>query len=394
MIHPDNYGFYTYKDVKTYSKYEVMCLTNNRSDVSWNYNDEFFSSFDWTKEPTESLSILYEKRAASLRQNYDYLILMYSGGADSGNILESFVRNKIHLDEICQYTNVKGSGNPNDHKNKEVFTVARPKVQRYIEQYGLKTKSRLVDVTSSTLTTYDEKTKFDFVNWINCYASPTGVQRSKFYKNVKEWRDLVISGKKIAFIWGCDKPRMRVTANGCYFYFVDILEGAINLREQHLGYDGPVDELFYWSPTAESANILIKQSHTIKNLLSNPHCRKIYKNFKYKDTEETPVIVTHKEGNYLFGGNPLKYLIYPNWDHVDEMSLKNRRGHFLPESDEWFVSQSNERTVQIYLHGIEHFAKTVQPAWLNSWIDSKTIEFQGKQYPKRIHKTHSREYKI
>jgi hypothetical protein len=393
MYSADDYGFYMHKGVKTYSKYEVMRLTGNIGDVKWNYNDEFFSSFDWTKEPTESLPTLYEKRAAALRQKYDYLILMYSGGGDSGNILEAFVRNNIHLDEICQYTNVKGSGDPYDFKNKEVFTVAHPKVQRYIEQYKLKTKSRLVDITDSLLGTYDEKTKFDFVHWINSYSSPNGVQRCKFYKNVKEWRDLVAQGKKIALIWGCDKPRIKAKDGEFHFYFIDILEGAINLREQHLGYDGAVDELFYWSPTTESARILIKQGHVIKNLLSNKHHQKLIKHYKYKPDEETPVRYSYGVDNFVYGGNPLKYLIYPYWDVADECSLKTTHGHFLSQGDKWFTTNTNERPVKIYLQGIEHFTKTIHPNWILDW-HGKFIEFQGKQYPKRIVKINSKDYKL
>ena len=56
---------------------DVMSIANDPLSVSWHYNDTFFSSFDWTKEPKESLSSLYIKKAEQLRNDYDYLILMY-----------------------------------------------------------------------------------------------------------------------------------------------------------------------------------------------------------------------------------------------------------------------------------------------------------------------------
>lgn len=396
MYHPDNYGFYTYNGIKTYSKYEVMRFAETPKNVQWNYNDEFFSSFDWTKEPSESLLTLYVARAMALRQKYDYLILMYSGGSDSGNILETFVRNGIHLDEICQYTNVKGSGDPNDFKNKEVFSVAYPKVQRYIEEFKLSTKSRIVDITDGTLNTYNEKTKFDFVHFINSYSSPNGVQRSKFYKNVKEWRELVTAGKKIAFIWGCDKPRIRGVGDKFYFYFTDILDGSINLRDQHLGYDGPVDELFYWAPTTESVKIMIKQAHVIKNELKNNYFKILMYQKKYQINEEVTVryvnnMIYNRE--IMLGGNLLKYLIYPFWNHIDECNLKTPRGHFLSDADMWFWKNSNERSVQIYLNGIQHFTNTINSSWISKW-NGGLIEFEGRKYPRRIVKLKSKEYEI
>ena len=98
----DIYGFYKSDGVKFYSKYEAMCL-GTPSKTTWHYNDQLFSSFDWKKPSMMPLSELYRRRAEQLRNDYDYLILMYSGGADSENILDTFVTNNIHLDEVCHY---------------------------------------------------------------------------------------------------------------------------------------------------------------------------------------------------------------------------------------------------------------------------------------------------
>jgi len=49
---------------------------------------------------SESLDFLYALRARQLREKYDYLVLYFSGGADSTNILKTFIDNNIFLDEI------------------------------------------------------------------------------------------------------------------------------------------------------------------------------------------------------------------------------------------------------------------------------------------------------
>ena len=76
----------------------------------WNFNKEAFDSVNWKQEPQESLWELYTKRAHQLREKYDYLILGYSGGSDSKNILDVFLQNGIKIDEIVSKFSIKGMG--------------------------------------------------------------------------------------------------------------------------------------------------------------------------------------------------------------------------------------------------------------------------------------------
>ena len=55
------------------------------------YFDEVFSSIDWSIEPLNTLQYHYKQQAQRIRDEYDYVILCYSGGADSTNILETYV---------------------------------------------------------------------------------------------------------------------------------------------------------------------------------------------------------------------------------------------------------------------------------------------------------------
>ena len=59
-----------------------------------------FRSFNWRSRLNVPLTDLYRLRAQQLRDKYDYLILWFSGGADSTTILQSFIHNGIHLDEV------------------------------------------------------------------------------------------------------------------------------------------------------------------------------------------------------------------------------------------------------------------------------------------------------
>jgi hypothetical protein len=98
--------------------------TQIKQPVSFHFNDDILSELDWATEPPHDIDHYYKLRAESLRDQYDYIVLMYSGGADSHNILMSFVRQGLHIDEIVVNTmhkQVKNSVdlNPNnkDPKN-------------------------------------------------------------------------------------------------------------------------------------------------------------------------------------------------------------------------------------------------------------------------------------
>ena len=68
--------------------------------VHWNFNDEVYNNFDWTKRLNISLLEMYRLRAQQLRQKYKWLVVCWSGGGDSTTMLESFLDNGIHIDEL------------------------------------------------------------------------------------------------------------------------------------------------------------------------------------------------------------------------------------------------------------------------------------------------------
>ena len=95
----DRYGFYTAGSFKTYSKLEAIEHTKiTGQPVEWNFNRATFEQYDWTQEPPGSLEFWYGERARQIRERYDYIVLWFSGGADSHNALMSFVKNNIFVD--------------------------------------------------------------------------------------------------------------------------------------------------------------------------------------------------------------------------------------------------------------------------------------------------------
>ena len=92
-----NYFYYDDLGQKYYNKFDA--LRSGRK-INIYFYDKEFSEFNWKVEPRESLNELYKLRAQQLRDKYDYLIVAWSGGADSTTIIDSFINNNILLDEI------------------------------------------------------------------------------------------------------------------------------------------------------------------------------------------------------------------------------------------------------------------------------------------------------
>ena len=81
----------------------LACAKKSGLELKFYFFDKEFGRFNWKVEPNESWNQLLIKRAIQLRESYDYIRLFYSGGVDSQTMLETFLDNKIKIDEILVY---------------------------------------------------------------------------------------------------------------------------------------------------------------------------------------------------------------------------------------------------------------------------------------------------
>ena len=100
-MNSDRLGYYLVGWKKFYNK--TLALMESKKtgyEVTWSFNENIYGSIDWSIPIETPLFEIYKQRAQQLRDKYDYLMLYYSGGADSGAILRTFVENNIFIDEI------------------------------------------------------------------------------------------------------------------------------------------------------------------------------------------------------------------------------------------------------------------------------------------------------
>jgi hypothetical protein len=260
------YGYYQVGDIKFLVKNDALLFaTKTKQDVTWNFNNEYFSSFDWTIEPSESLADLYAERAVQLRQKYDYLVLHYSGGNDSNNIVETFIKNKIHLDElIIRAPKINeydiSDGLSADNMLAEVKEVAYPLAKIIKDQYMPNIKITILD-TAPFIENWLQKNKnwFDDFTWV---TDPSNIIRSNFDMLDDNLIKMAERGLKIGHITGHDKPKISKKGDSYYSFFNDIITTRGYITPRVTNRDLPYYfEFFYWHKDA--VKLLIKQAHTL-----------------------------------------------------------------------------------------------------------------------------------
>ena len=323
--HSDRFGYYTVGDQKIYSKLEAIKLhvkTGNHPE--WHYHDEIFSSYNWTQEPTQSLTDLYRKRAEQLREKYDYIVLLYSGGADSNNVLDSFIDNNIHLDEIATWHFHKGNNSKTTFNDAETWHVAFPKVKKILESHPTITQ-RIIDLTDHVYNYFAVSSNAEEYIYNQSAMVGPDLIRNRIHEADPFYADYILSGKKICFLWAVDKPRV-LHENGRYSVrFPDVFDMCVTI-----GSAAPV-EFFYWSP--DLPELIIKQAHIVKRYMENSTAAS-----RFITTEPT-WLANRRIGdkNLWLTNHGLHSLIYPTWD-IETLSVGKTTSAVFSRNGKWFFN--------------------------------------------------------
>lgn len=334
MIH--NSVFY-YAAESIYSTPYEAWVSNEK--CSFYYHDEIFEKVDWKTEPTQTLPQLYAERAKQIRDDYEYVILCYSGGNDSSNILETFYYNNIHIDEIVMvgsFSQDVVNESLDENHNTDLYRNAFPLL-------------KTLNLPNTKITTIDYTTLFRDINqfsliqkygveWIKhigTHKSPHNLFWNNFRKFVGP-----NNTKKTAWIMGVEK--VIVQYDSCDKPYVSFNDAVIN--DYGMNY---VDENFkrinfYCDPDLKAIKIQIKQAHLYHNtVLLSPMDLKKKLLHTYNPTNRLML----KDRLFYEPKNPLIF------------QSKKSNSSFLSARDQFLLKNQNSDIYQSYISALSTDSK-------------------------------------
>jgi hypothetical protein len=271
MSNKDRLGYYQVGWKKFYHKTLALIEhTKTRQKIEWIFNDIEYGSIDWTIPVVESLDDLYKRRAQQLRDNYDYLALYFSGGADSSNMLRAFLNNGIFLDEIVMQSPepVRKTFNDIDKSDANVYSEipysAVPILNELKNLIHPNTIIRYQDTSQGLIELFNYEDWFeDNPFGVTLALNPLARQHTSFTE--KHILKLCDTGKRIAQIIGTDKPLIMYDGKDYYSYFLDVTAlhvPPVDLTKREISDKAYHTEFFYWTP--DMPEIAVKQAQEVK----------------------------------------------------------------------------------------------------------------------------------
>lgn len=371
------HGYYKVQNLEFQSKIEAcIYATTTNQDVEWIFNDIEFKNFNWEIEPNQTLDQLYDQRAKELREQYDYIILSYSAGADSHNIFTSFQRQNLlidelfvhHLDKINSKHTVLNFNKTNaENYNAEHYLQTLPRLKE-IQKNNPNQKITIEDMSDSLIKTLTEQKDGIWVSTKKEILNPYGATRWDL-KNIKSIKEKFEEGKSVAIIMGIDKPVTYVDSNTNDFY-IRFQDRAANMPvKDHLQeYQNVNVEFFYWHPSC--LKLLCKQAHTVKKWLEK---NKLYLPHWTKG-------VMTQESYRLIHERVLRDILYTSWNSFWFQVDKPTKEWNSQFASNFFKDYQDTNLMGNYKDGLNYVANKASKYIVKSQNVPDSLKVFGKNY--------------
>lgn len=233
--------------------------------ITCNAFDDSFLSFDFSAEPSKTLHELIDIRCFQIRDKFPYIKLWFSGGSDSTTVLNGFLRNNIHIDEIIIYF---------QSLNNNFTHTGNYELNHFTFPY-LKELSKSLNKTKFTpyWVGYDEYKKFLNDKWFE-------------NKNDFDIRTMFaprMRGNNFCNLYGDFDPFIKKVGNR---YF-DIQYDTNNINN----YNHKNIELFFTS--SDLPELHSKQCHLVKKYLKSTEDKRNIKHIVRSIVRDDPVVQEH-----------------------------------------------------------------------------------------------------
>jgi hypothetical protein len=199
--------------------------SKNKSEIEWVWYHKTWKHFDTNLLGKVSLKKLYKERAQQLRDTYDYLILSYSGGADSHNVLMSFLDNNIKIDQLFIHmpfkviNSSKHEANTTDKTAKNLMSEWDYVISPTLKKLAVSHPDIKIELSDWTDNLDENMFKKDFSPiTLDVWGVGNLARNINYSKLGQEQLD---KGKKVCTIFGADKPNVGIKDDKVYMFFVD-----------------------------------------------------------------------------------------------------------------------------------------------------------------------------
>jgi hypothetical protein len=276
------YGSWIVNGVSHTNKIEALrASTKTGHPVSFYFFNSIWNSFPQSLLGKIPLTQLYKERAQQLRDSYDHLVLHYSGGSDSHNVLHTFLSNGIKLDEV----HVRWATSIQDkklHTPNTLDTSARNAASEWDFTIEPALKQLRATNPEIKITINDFAQNLHRVNTsdldkrfveLSPYRGALGTFAQRLDLGLDD-KVTTAKNRSVGHIFGIEKPMLSLFKNKIYMQFVDTgLETSL-MAHTH---DNEHTELFYWSPSmpllpleqAYQTALWYKSNPSFRNLLWN-----------------------------------------------------------------------------------------------------------------------------
>jgi hypothetical protein len=261
-------GYYTVNgQVFTDKIHAILEAQKTSAKIDWYFYKEKFEKANWLVEPELSIDTLYKLRAQQIRDTYDYVIVLCSGGADSTNAVCSFLNNGIHVDEVVSMIPESGLKNWewSNTDTSVTNTISETKYALFPLLNEIAVKHPNVKITINDY--FEDIINYKTDEWIyqsGDWISPVSATKGSLDK-FKHLVDMAEQGKRIGVVWGVDKPSLRYIEGGDII--VSIHDRSVNVGRPPFKTPYPnVDRvLFYYAP--DLPELIVKQCHMVSKYI-------------------------------------------------------------------------------------------------------------------------------
>jgi hypothetical protein len=317
------------------SKIEALRYQDQTSlPIFFYYHDDIYNKLDWTIEPKESLDYYYKEQAQRIRDTYDYVILCYSGGYDSSNILETFYYNDIKIDKIVTVGALKqdSQSGVDENHNGELYHNVFP----YLRELGLENITQVVDY-SEIFSSPEKLSILKFgENWVDQLGGWFSPHNWFWYDLERYVIPPAYADKKVAIVFGRDKPSLHSDTstgdnlNG--FYFRDTPLTSYGNISGHSNFNRIN---FYWDPTYP--NILLKQLHVL---------------YQYRQ-QQKQYEFDHELGAHILGNLSVNDIVYSLKRKIIFKSKKSPTNKFSLR-DMFLLNKKDSDVFKMYQQGMTY----------------------------------------